>query len=181
MSKKQLILCTGGVRSGKSRMAQKLAESFERPLFLATAEALDAEMAERIIYHKLARDERWQTVEEPLDIAGAINRAENCDVILLDCLTLWLGNILHKEGADAFDMRKCEFLAALERRKTNIILVTNEVGLGLVPDNELARRFRDMAGFLNQTLASKADTVVLMVSGLPLVIKGDLSEFEPVV
>jgi len=176
------ILVLGAVRSGKSRYAQQLADGmWKRPLFLATAEVVDDEMAERVAAHKRARDARWACMEEPLEIARVISKnPSNADGILIDCVTIWLSNVLLKENAGAFERRKDDFIEALRAARQDVILVSNEVGMGIVPDNDLARAFRDLAGQLNQALAAEVSTVVLMVAGLPLSIKGQLPE-SPVI
>jgi adenosylcobinamide kinase/adenosylcobinamide-phosphate guanylyltransferase len=170
----RLILVLGGARSGKSRYAQQLAERYwPRPVFLATAEAIDAEMVARIAQHRAARGDRWQCVEEPLDLAGALARAAGQgDGVLLDCLTVWLGNVLVKEGAPGVAARQQALLAAIRGRTTSLILVSNEVGLGIVPEHALGREFRDLAGWLNQALAAEADAVMFIAAGLPLALKG---------
>jgi len=172
--KNDVMLVFGGARSGKSSLAGRLAETrFKHPLYLATAEGLDAEMAERIRLHRKARSARWLCVEEPLDIARVIaHPPKGCDGILLDCLTLWLSNILHKEGEKAPASRKRQLTAALKATPVPVILVSNEVGMGIVPEHELGRKFRDLAGWLNQDVAAVADTVVFAVAGLPMVLKG---------
>ncbi len=174
--KKQIVLILGGARSGKSGYAQKLAESsWRHPLYLATAQALDAEMAARIARHRRERNRRWRCVEEPLDLARVISRPPaGRDGILVDCLTLWLSNVLLQEGKAKLKIRKKALLASLRRSPRGVILVSNEVGLGLVPDNKLGRSFRDQQGWLNQDIAAAADVVVLLVAGLPLVLKGSL-------
>lgn len=175
------ILILGGARSGKSRWALKLAESnWRRPLYVATAEALDKEMVARIAAHKKARSRRWACAEEPLELARLINRAGKLyparDVLLIDCLTLWLNNILFKWGLKSFHRRKADLLKAVRASKKSLIMVSNEVGLGVVPDSKLGRQFRDLAGWLNQDLASVADTVVFVAAGLPVILKGKLLE-----
>lgn len=165
------ILVLGGARSGKTRYALDLAERTAGPLvYLATAEMRDAEMRGRIARHRAERGPRWRTVEEPLDLAGALGRHADAEgAILVDCLTLWLGNLM-EAGLDtgAEGERLARLLPALPGR---ILLVSNEVGLGIVPDNALARRFRDEAGRLHQALAARADHVVFMVAGLPMTVK----------
>lgn len=161
-------LITGGCRSGKSRHALSLAESLgPRRIYLATAEPLDEEMSARIARHKQERDPSWTTIEEPLEIAPLLHQPGG--VVLVDCLTLWVSNLLarHDDLTPHFRLL-CESLAAAPNP---VILVTNEVGLGIVPDNALARRFRDEAGFLSQAVASVCDRVVLTVAGLPLTLK----------
>lgn len=166
-----IALVLGGARSGKSRYAEALAASVPggRLLYAATAEAHDAEMERRIAEHRARRGSRWQTVEVPFNLAGVIGQAERGDVILVDCLTLWLSNAIlagHAVGAQIDGLCR-----VLEEATAAVVLVANEVGLGIVPDNALARRFRDEAGFLHQRIAAIADQVVFMAAGLPLVLK----------
>jgi adenosylcobinamide kinase / adenosylcobinamide-phosphate guanylyltransferase len=171
------ILVLGGARSGKSTYSLRLANSlFDKPLYIATAEAGDREMAERIRIHKQSRSRHWKCLEEPLDVASVIASAPRCDGILIDCMTLWVSNVLLKEGEKAFAKREKELLAALRKARCPVIIVSNEVGLGIVPEHVLGRKFRDMAGRLNQDLAEFADTVVFVVSGLPMVLKGKIQE-----
>lgn len=163
----------GGARSGKSRFAEALAAATGRPLrYIATAEALDAEMAERIAAHRAARGPHWTTVEAPLDLERAIAEARPEEAVLVDCLTLWLSNLM-LAGRDP-----AAALAALTgglRAATGpLALVSNEVGLGLVPETPLGRAFRDAQGRLNQAVAAEADLVVFMAAGLPLALKGRL-------
>lgn len=174
--KGRVVLVLGGVRSGKSTYAQRLAEHWwARPLYLATAEALDAEMVARVTLHKQKRGERWSCVEETLEVAGIIRKnTPSHDGILIDCITLWLSNVLLKEGESAIQARKESLLDALRTTAGDVILVSNEVGMGVVPDSELGRRFRDLQGWMNQDLAAVADTVVFVIAGLPLVLKGTL-------
>lgn len=166
-----VTLVLGGARSGKSTYAEALAESRPGPcVYLATATAGDGEMAERIAHHRARRGARWHTHEEPLDLAGALQALSKPDsTVLVDCLTLWLSNVLFAE----LDVNnQCEQLvAALPRLAGPVIFVSNEVGLGIVPDNALARRFRDDAGRLNQRVAAAAQSVVFVAAGLPLVLK----------
>lgn len=165
------LLVLGGARSGKSRYAQQRVEACAgRLAYIATAQALDAEMADRIARHRADRDARWHTIEAPLDLAGALARAgETHAAILIDCLTLWLSNLLL---ADRDPQHEGVALAeAVAACPVPVVLVANEVGLGIVPDNALARRFRDEAGWLNQRLAAMADEVVFVVAGLPMVLK----------
>lgn len=166
------LLVLGGARSGKSRYAQEWAERHAGPLaFIATAQAFDAEMEDRITRHKADRNARWHTWEAPLDLPEVIGQAaEGAGVVLVDCLTLWLSNLLLADhDLDAAAARLC---AAVEACPCPIVLVANEVGFGIVPDNALARRFRDAAGRLNQQVAAAADHVVLVAAGLPLTLKG---------
>jgi adenosylcobinamide kinase/adenosylcobinamide-phosphate guanylyltransferase len=165
------LLVIGGARSGKSRYGQTCAErSGKQPVLIATAEAGDAEMAKRIAAHRTARGSRWEVVEEKLDLVAALHRESAKDrVLLVDCLTLWLSNLMHQ----ARDPEpECELLAqAIEGLKGPAIFVSNEVGLGIVPDNELGRRFRDAQGRLNQAVAAACEAVVLITAGLPMILK----------
>jgi adenosylcobinamide kinase/adenosylcobinamide-phosphate guanylyltransferase len=177
MVKAEKILVLGGARSGKSAFALALAgKKWRRPLYVATAEYSDPEMARRIAVHKKSRSRKWACVEEPLEIArlisGVNKHFSQCDGLLIDCLTVWLNNVIYKEGVKSFQRRKKELLQAVRKSRRSLIMVANEVGLGVVPPSELGREFRDLAGRLNQDLASIADTVVFMAAGLPLVIKG---------
>jgi len=177
-----ISLITGGARSGKSRYALALAGRHARPAFVATAEPFDDEMRARIERHRQERGEGWHAVEEPVDLAGALRRLPaGTEIAVIDCLTVWLGNLAHRHGDAVLSEDPAEieevaaFLAALDRPPCSLVLVTNEVGLGVVPENALARTFIDLAGRLNQAVAARAQRVVLMVSGLPLALKGDLT------
>ena len=164
-------LVLGGARSGKSRYAESLITALPPPwIYLATAEARDAEMAERIARHRAERGERWETIEVPHHLAQAVTTAPPTNPLLIDCLTLWLSNRVLAEADIASETRELEW--ALDRRAEPVVLVSNEVGSGIVPDNALARRFRDLQGQLNQSIAARADRVVLLVAGLPLIVKG---------
>lgn len=165
------LLVLGGARSGKSRHAQAMAEAFEGDLvFIATAQAFDDEMTAKIARHRADRGARWRTVEAPLDLAGTILAEGKVGaVLLIDCLTLWASNLLlSEEGAEP---RIAALLSAISASPARIILVSNEVGLGIVPDNALARRFRDLAGEVNQRVAAAVETVDLAVAGLTLRLK----------
>ena len=161
------LLILGGARSGKSRHAQAIAEAFGGPLtYVATAQALDDEMADRIVRHRRDRDARWTTVEAPLDLGGAILAADEPDgVILIDCLTLWTTNLLlgDHDAEGALDA----LIASIDAARAKVILVANETGLGIVPDNALARRFRDLAGIVNQRVAAAVDAVDFVLAGIP--------------
>lgn len=166
-----VALILGGARSGKSRRALSLAEpTSPRRIFLATAEAFDAEMADRIARHKQERDGTWETVDAPRDLPAAIARSTCPDrVVVADCLTLWASNLLL---ADAdMDAATGALDAAVAAAAGPLVLVSNEVGLGIVPDNALARRFRDVAGLINQTVAARAGLVLFVAAGLPLTLK----------
>lgn len=168
----RLTLVVGGAKSGKSRFAQQLAETLPAPRFyVATGEARDVEMEARIRRHQQDRGPSWQTVEEPLALGQALREADGRGgVILVDCLTMWLSNLL-AQGEAALHRERQMLLAVLPKLMTPIILVSNEVGWGIVPANPLARRFRDEAGLLHQELAQRAEQVVLVVCGLPLWLK----------
>ena len=172
----RVVLVLGGARSGKSSYAQKMAEKrWRRPVYLATAEVQDEEMAERIKKHREQRGSRWRCIEEPLALASVLaDHNLACDGLLVDCLTLWLSNVLLKEGPEKFQAHKTELIEALHRRTHDVILVSNEVGMGIVPENELGRTFRDQAGLLNQAVAVEADVVVFIAAGLPLTLKGQV-------
>lgn len=170
----EVILITGGARSGKSNVALRLAERFKRRIFIATAQAFDDEMRERIAHHKTARGEGWETLETPLDLAGAIGSiVDPRTAVVIDCLTVWLGNLMHADASSAEDSQAwTAFFEALRcSPAARIILVTNEVGMSIVPENVLARRFRDAAGTLNQRVAAMADRVILIVCGQALTMK----------
>ena len=168
-----ITLVLGGTRSGKSTLAESWMP--KGGLYIATAEILDAEMKARIDSHVTRRGTNWQTLEAPLDLAQALHLHDR--PALVDCLTLWVSNLL-LAGRDA--TREVEdVIAALKARRADTILVSNEVGLGIVPDNALARDFRDGAGIVNQKIAAMADRVVFVAAGLPLVLKGALSEKFP--
>lgn len=166
-----VTLVLGGARSGKSRFAEALVDRHPgRRSYLATAEILDGEMAERVKAHRARRDSDWKTVEEPLELARALKaETEQGAAVLVDCLTLWLGNLLGQER-DA-EMEIDGLIASVGQFGGPVVFVSNEVGLGIVPDNALARRFRDLAGTLHQRLAEKADRVVFVVAGLPMNLK----------
>jgi adenosylcobinamide kinase/adenosylcobinamide-phosphate guanylyltransferase len=170
----RLAFICGGAKSGKSRFAQKLAESLPAPrLYVATGEALDEEMAARIARHQQDRGPEWQTREEPLALARVLRQSDSrYGVILVDCLTMWLSNLLTRQEAE-LDREKQALHEVVQAMKTPVIMVSNEVGWGIVPANELARRFRDAAGLLHQEIAALADAAALVVSGLPLYLKGE--------
>jgi adenosylcobinamide kinase/adenosylcobinamide-phosphate guanylyltransferase len=167
----RLTLVLGGARSGKSRYAESLITARAPPwIYLATGQAGDDEMAHRIAAHRARRNAGWQTIEAPHDLAGALDAAAAQAPLLVDCLTLWLANRMLAEADVDAEIARLE--DALARRTGAAVLVSNEVGYGIVPENALARRFRDAQGRLNQRLAARADRVVLVVAGLPLVVKG---------
>ena len=161
-----VTLVLGGARSGKSRFAEGLvAAGGRRPVYVATARAGDEEMAARIAAHRARRGAAWSTVEEPLGLAGALAALDADAAALVDCLTLWLANLM-EAGRDV-DAERRALVAALRRLPAPAVLVSNEVGHGIVPDNALARRFRDAAGLLHRDIAEIADRVYFVVAGLP--------------
>jgi adenosylcobinamide kinase / adenosylcobinamide-phosphate guanylyltransferase len=172
MKSGQISLVLGGARSGKSSFAQSLAEESDDDLiYIATAQAFDAEMAERIARHQSDRGPRWQTVECPLNFAEAIVAYQGRGkTILVECLTLWLSNLML--GDHDIPEALSKLVTVLNDTSAKVVLVSNEVGQGIVPDNALARRFRDEAGWLNQKLANVADTVWFVTAGLPQKLKG---------
>ncbi|HCP55276.1 MULTISPECIES: bifunctional adenosylcobinamide kinase/adenosylcobinamide-phosphate guanylyltransferase [Pseudomonas] len=169
-------LILGGARSGKSKLAEKLAsESGLQVTYIATSEALDGEMSERIRHHRERRPGHWQLCEEPLELARVLreNAAEQ-RCLLVDCLTLWLSNLLLLDDPQRLASERDALLATLADLPGRIILVSNETGLGVVPMGQLSRRFVDEAGWLHQALAERSERVVFCVAGLPMVLKGQL-------
>jgi adenosylcobinamide kinase/adenosylcobinamide-phosphate guanylyltransferase len=171
----KIHLILGGARSGKSTYAETLAETFQDKIYLATADHntsnQDDEMSARIRAHQIRRGEYWRTIEEPVTIYDRISdESQSGNVILIDCLTLWLSNLMFKELS--LELHQNRLLESLKNVEGHIIMVSNEVGLSIVPENALARRFRDEQGRLNQTLAKAADNVVFIAAGLPLTLKG---------
>ena len=169
-------LILGGARSGKSALAERLAaQSGLDVVYLATSTAGDAEMTARIAHHRARRPDTWSLVEEPTALADALARTARHDrCVLVDCLTLWLSNLLCAADENLFTRQHGEFLAILPKLPGDVILVSNEVGQGIVPLGELSRRFVDEAGRLHQAVAAACDRVVLTVAGLPLPLKGSL-------
>jgi adenosylcobinamide kinase/adenosylcobinamide-phosphate guanylyltransferase len=171
---KKIYFITGGARSGKSAYAEKLAHSLAgKRAYIATAQALDPEMAARIAKHQKDRGNSWDTYEEPLAVSELLHKLSGrYQVLLLDCLTLWLSNVMaHTDGDKAVFSRSEDLVNALKAFDGACIVVSNEVGLGIVPDNPLARKFRDLAGTLNQKVAQAADEVYFTAAGIPVKIK----------
>ena len=165
-------LVAGGARSGKSRYALEAAESSSAsPIFVATATAGDSAMAERIRRHRAERGDQWRLVEEPLRLSQVVKRFSKADVAVVDCLTLWLSNWLTGENAAGWPAEKTAALSALRESDAHIYLVTNEVGMGVVPMGTMSREFVDESGWLHQEIAALADRVTLMHFGLPLQLK----------
>jgi len=171
---REITLVLGGVRSGKSRYALHLAAGVQRVTFVATAERReDEEMRRKIERHRAERPQHWTTIEEPLKLATVIQSVTNCDLLLIDCLTLFAGKMLEVLGEDSAAMSESisALCKALEVAHCSVVLVSNEVGSGVVPASELGRQYRDLLGEINQRVAAVADHVVLMVAGLPLSLK----------
>ncbi len=165
-----VILITGGARSGKSTRAEARARAFAgKPVYIATAEAFDHEMRERIAKHRARRGQDWIEHETPLELVAALNATDGGGARLIDCLTIWLSNLMH-EGRD-WAKEAARLAEALRPQHSPVVLVTNEVGSGIVPDNALAREFRDAAGLVNQMIARTADEVEFVVAGLPMRVK----------
>ncbi len=177
-----IILITGGSRSGKSAYAQGVAEAHpgER-IYIATCPVIDGEMAERIKKHQQARKQGWSTIEETENLVAALHSAKKAKTILVDCLTLWVNNLLYKAESEntalteeEITARSLEVLDVCKSLPGTIIFVTNETGMGIVPADPQSRLFRDLAGRCNQIMADSADTVILMISGIAVTIKGDM-------
>jgi adenosyl cobinamide kinase/adenosyl cobinamide phosphate guanylyltransferase len=170
-----VTLITGGARSGKSMQALKLALPYQRKFFVATGEPLDEEMTARIQFHRTTRPPDFQTVEEPIQVVAALEKVgENADLVVLDCLTLWISNLMEWDRTDDGPVlaEADKLAAALKRASFASIVVTDEVGSGIVPtDHAESRRFRDLLGWTNQKVAAVADQVLLMVAGYPLSVK----------
>jgi adenosylcobinamide kinase/adenosylcobinamide-phosphate guanylyltransferase len=173
-----VTLLLGGARSGKSHYAQQLAERFRRVVFVATGQASDDEMRRKVDRHRSSRPQHWQTVEEPLALAEAItHHGPTCDLMIIDCLTFFAANLL---GAQADEQASMDALClALQSPECSVVLVSNEVGSGVVPEYPSGRRFRDLLGEMNQSVARVASHVLLLVAGLPLVLKGQVEEVGP--
>jgi adenosylcobinamide kinase / adenosylcobinamide-phosphate guanylyltransferase len=174
-----VTLVLGGVRSGKSHYAQQLGERAERVVFVATAKAGDDdEMQRKVERHQSSRPQHWQTVEEPLRLAEAIARhGSSCDLMIIDCLTFFAANLLDAEGDEQSEVEA--LCTALKAPPCSIVMVSNEVGSGVVPAYPSGRRFRDLLGEMNQSVAGVASNVLLLVAGLPLALKGQLEGSRP--
>ena len=175
---KRITFIVGGGRCGKSRHALSLAQKYSgKRVFIATAEALDDEMKARIHAHQQERDESFVTIEEPLHLAGAIASVPaDGKIVIIDCLTVWLGNLMYHINDDRELYKATRTVVdALAHLPCDVVVVSNEVGMGIVPENEMARKFRDIAGAVNQQIAAAANRVVLMVSGIAVTIKEETS------
>jgi adenosylcobinamide kinase / adenosylcobinamide-phosphate guanylyltransferase len=170
---KEIVLVLGGARSGKSSWALKYTENnYDSYMFIATAEVMDDEMADRVRLHKEDRGPEWKLREEPLAIANVLKTGcEGVEAVLIDCMTIWLSNVLLQKGEEKVPVYRNRLIEALVQSAHSVIIVSNEVGTGIVPEHPLGRLYRDMAGSLNQKLAATADKVVMTVAGLPIYLK----------
>lgn len=164
-----ITLITGGVKSGKTTFALKMGSMYQNKLYIATAEAFDEEMQNKIQRHRDERDISWSTIEEPIEICNAIKRGSEFEYAVLDCITVWVNNLFYYQK-DVEEYLEC-FLDFLGKVEFNLTIVTNEIGLGLIPTDKLSRDYTNTLGFVNQKIASAADRVIFMVSGLPIYIK----------
>lgn len=164
-----ITLITGGVKSGKTTFALKLGRRYQNKLYIATAESFDEEMQNKIQRHKDERDRSWSTIEEPTEICNAVKRCLEFEYTVLDCITVWINNLFyHQKGVEKYvDM----FIESLKYVDANLTIVTNEIGLGLIPADKLSRDYTNILGITNQKIALAADMVIFMVSGLPIYIK----------
>ena len=173
---KETVFVIGGCRSGKSRHALEITQRYAggRKKFIATCIPYDDEMKNRVARHQEERDQNWETIEAPLNLSNAILEAgQDAAVVLVDCLTLWINNLLMEdENADPILNRVPDLIRAIDSVNCPVVLVSNEVGGGIVPENRLARRFRDLVGSVNQAMAAKADEVIWTVAGIPVAVKG---------
>ena len=173
---KEIVFVIGGCRSGKSTYALRTAERIpaEKKIFIATCVPQDDEMKQRVAKHQMARNQNWITVEEPLHLPEVIlQNSSKADVILVDCLTLWLSNLLMETNNEAkLEGKISQLVDALKNATCPVILISNEVGTGIVPENKLARQYRDVTGQANQAVAQCANKVVWMVAGIPVTVKG---------
>jgi adenosylcobinamide kinase/adenosylcobinamide-phosphate guanylyltransferase len=173
---KEILFIIGGCRSGKSTYAMQTAEKMpaEQKIFIATCVPQDDEMKQRVARHQKERSQNWVTVEAPLDLPKAIRQnSRRGTVILVDCLTLWVSNLLMETGDENnIEDTTSQLIEALEKAAGSIVLVSNEVGTGIVPENKLARQYRDIIGLVNQAVAKTAGKVIWMVAGIPVTVKG---------
>ncbi|MFW6254873.1 MAG: bifunctional adenosylcobinamide kinase/adenosylcobinamide-phosphate guanylyltransferase [Chitinivibrionales bacterium] len=171
----KVTLVSGGARCGKSEYSLELAQPYTRRFFIATAIAFDDEMTVRIENHQRQRGDRYETIEEPWDLVRALQSVSGrADIAVVDCLTVWMGNLFfrHEQQPELIDKYLSGFVSDLKMYEFDLILVTNEVGWGIIPDNATARMYRDYAGRLNSQVATLADSLILMVCGQPLYVKG---------
>lgn len=172
---KKCTLVLGGASSGKSLLAEQLVTSSgKKRTYIATSQIFDEEMRQKVENHKIQRGPDWHTIEEPFDLAPALSNLTDEDVVLIDCATLWLTN--HILAEHDLGLEQAKLIDAISLCAASVVIVSNETGLGIVPDNALARRFRNAQGQLNQAIAAFADTVVFVAAGLPMVLKGTLPQ-----
>jgi adenosylcobinamide kinase / adenosylcobinamide-phosphate guanylyltransferase len=171
---KHISLITGGARSGKSDYALSLAKKYQKKAFIATAQPFDDEMKARIVRHKINRDASFFLIEEPVELAKAFQLLPpETEMAIIDCITVWIGNCLYlQENDKKTELKLKDFVDRLKNPPCDLIIVTNEVGMGIVPDNALSRSYRDIIGRVNRQIADVAQQVILMVSGIPVVVKG---------
>ena len=173
MTLPRLSLVLGGAASGKSAFAEGLIkQAHAKPTYIATSQVFDDEMAAKVAAHKTMRGDDWTTIEEPLDIAAALAKVPNDAPVLIDCATLWLTNVIL--GEHPLEAAQADFLKAITNAGRPVVVVSNETGQGIVPENALARQFRNAQGRLNQSIAAEADLVIAVMAGLPMVLKGQL-------
>ncbi|MCA1926967.1 MAG: bifunctional adenosylcobinamide kinase/adenosylcobinamide-phosphate guanylyltransferase [Calditerrivibrio sp.] len=168
-----VTVITGGVKSGKSSYALSIGREFKKKLFIATAEPFDDEMKRKIKLHRSERGRDWELIEEPISLVNGIKKGEGYDYILVDCLTMWVNNLLHY-NIDT-DIAFSELIGYLKSYRGNVVFVTNEVGLGVVPVDPVSRRYMNLLGVLNQNIARLADNLIFLVSGYPIYLKSDNS------
>lgn len=175
---KEITLITGGARSGKSSFGLKIAEKYSKPFYIATGWAGDEEMERRIAAHKKERGEKWSTIETRTELPDALSEAseKGADIIVIDCLTLWVSNIICEKGTESVPEYLENFKKSLENSNVSLVIVTNETGMGIVPMNAMARDFRDSAGMVNRHIAEIADRVIFTVCGCPMYIKGEKTD-----
>lgn len=173
----KVIMLTGGSRSGKSTFGLEKINTYGKKAFVATAEAIDDEMQDRINKHKIEREnDDFVTIEEPLNLVNAIEQAEKAEVdaVIVDCMTVWAGNLMHYKADEYPNYTEIDqFLIKIRETKLDVIIVTNELGMGLIPPTKMGRQYRDLAGRLNQRIATISDEVYLVVSSIPMKIKGN--------
>jgi adenosylcobinamide kinase/adenosylcobinamide-phosphate guanylyltransferase len=168
-----VTVITGGIKSGKTSFGLKFGGRFKNKVYIATAEGFDNEMKKKIEQHRLERGEEWITIEEALELHNAITLAKEFDLIIIDCITLWINNLLYYKK-DLTDYLEKLLYTISEIKNNNLIIITNEVGLGVIPYDKITREYVNFLGIANQKIASIADNLILMVSGNPLIIKGDI-------
>ncbi|ADR19789.1 bifunctional adenosylcobinamide kinase/adenosylcobinamide-phosphate guanylyltransferase [Calditerrivibrio nitroreducens] len=164
---------TGGIKSGKTKFGLKIGQKYQKKVYIATAEPFDEEMKKKIDLHRAERGVYWETIEEPINLDDAVKRSLKFDLIMIDCITVWLNNLLyHQKNVEEYIYR---FILSLNDVKNEVVIISNEIGMGVVPIEETARNYLNLLGIINQRIASISDNLVFMVSGYPLFLKGDLN------